>query len=669
MWMMLFVMVAFLVSTGNGWAGTDSLPDLTELSIEELANIEVISVSRTPRKQSQSAAAIFVVTAEDIRRSGVTSLPEALRMVPGLQVSRISSSKWAVSSRGFNSRYSNKLLVLMDGRTLYLPLFSGVFWENQDFFPEDIERIEVIRGPGASLWGANAVNGVINIITKHSKDTRGSLFSAGAGSYEQGFGRARFGETLGGKGFFRAYASYFSRDEMVNELGNGLDDSWDKYQTGFRSDVTLTDQTDLTIQGDYYTGSLNELSSMPSLTPPTYTDSFDSENKISGYNLLSRLTQRMDGGSEMALQVYLDSTNKEEGGVDMSDDILDLDFQFRMPPLGAHDVMWGLGYRFYTDSIDFPSMGIAFNTPKRDDSLYSSFVQDTITVNDRVQLILGTRIEHNEYSGFEFQPNARVSWEASENNLLWGAVSRAVRTPSRGDTDIRYTQQVIPPVAPNPFPVAVTVWGLDSYDSENLTAFELGHRIKALDNFSLDSTAFYYMYDHLSTYTMDTPEQRLTETPPYILQRLSVGNLMDAKTWGFEMSANLQLFDFLRLQGSYAYINLDFELKADPNLVHSVYSKEDSPEHQVSLRTFIDLPWKTECDIWLRYVDAIKSGQIDSYTEMDLRLGWKPIRNLELSICGQNLLHKQHAEYEETYVLSRPAEVPRSVYGKVTLRF
>lgn len=646
------------------------LPDLTELSIEELANIEVISASRTPLRQSQTAAAIFVVTSEDIRRSGVTSLAEALRMVPGLQVTRISSSKWSVSSRGFNSRYSNKLLVLMDGRTLYLPLFSGVFWESQDYMLEDIERIEVIRGPGASLWGANAVNGVINIITRHAKDTTGTLLTAGIGDYEQGFARARFGEALGDKGHVRFYVGGFSRDEMVDARGRSLSDPWEKYQTGFRSDLILGDRSDLTVQGDYYKGHLDELSSIPSLTPP-YEDIVDAENEISGFNLLSRLVHRFSGGGDVGLQLFFDNTRKEEGGVDMSDDILDLDVQFRMPPLGRHAIVWGLGYRYYEDDIDFQSMGIAFSTPQHRDSLYSAFVQDTVTVHEQLQLILGSRFEHNDYSGFEVQPNARLLWQATETQLLWAAVSRAVRTPSRGDTDIRYTQQVIPPgtsMNPSGLPLAVTVWGLESVDSEKLTAFELGHRVTSLARFSLDSTAFYYRYTDLTSYAIGDSIPRLGETPPYVVLPLYVGNAMDAVTWGFETSANYQPFDFMRFQASYAFIDFDFDVKGPAGTVYSVYSSKETPKHQASLRTLVDLPWNLEFDIWLRSVDEIKDGLIDGYTEMDLRLGWKPSKHLELSICGRNLLHDNHAEYVETFVLTSPAEVPRSVYGKVTVR-
>ncbi|WP_459923158.1 TonB-dependent receptor plug domain-containing protein [Desulfatiferula olefinivorans] len=650
-------------------AGIAPLPDLTELSIEELANIEVISASRTPLRQSQSAAAVFVVTGEDIRRSGVTSLAEALRMVPGIQAARISSSKWSVSARGFNSRYSNKLLVLMDGRTLYLPLFSGVFWESQDYMLEDIERIEVIRGPGASLWGANAVNGVINIITRSAEDTTGTLLTAGAGDYEKGFARARFGAALGDRGHARFYASGFARDEMADANGRDLEDPWKKYQAGFRTDTALNDRSDLTVQGDCYRGDLDELSSIPSLSPP-YTYTVDAENEISGFNLLSRLTHRFSGGGDVGIQLYFDTTRKEEGGVDMADDIVDVEAQFRLPPVGRHDLVWGLGYRHYEDDIDFQSMGIAFSTQRHKDSLYSAFVQDTVTVHEGLQMILGSRFEHNEYSGFEIQPNARVLWQAAESHVLWAALSRAVRTPSRGDTDIRYTQAVIPPSLPDqPLPSAVTVWGLDSVDSENLTAFELGHRITSFDRFSLDSTVFYYRYTDLTTNAAGDPIPRLGDTPPHVIQPLYVGNDMDASTVGFEVTANIQPLDFLRVQASYAFIDLDFDITKDAGTIYSTYSSDETPRHQASVRILTDLPWDLECDIWLRCVDEIKNGLIDGYTEMDLRLGWNPSRHLELSLCGRNLLHKSHAEYVETYVLNSPAEVPRSVYGKVTVRF
>lgn len=646
--------------------------DLTELSIEELANIEVISVSRTPQKQSRSAAAIFVTTAEDIRRSGVTSIPEALRMVPGIDVARISSSKWAVSSRGFNSRYSNKLLVLLDGRSLYLPTFSGVFWENQDLFIEDVDRIEVVRGPGASLWGANAVNGVINIITKHAKDSTGFQASVGGGDYERGFARARFGKRIGNKSFIRAYASYFNRDEMVDQDRNGLGDPWEKFQTGFRTDKELSDNCNLTIQGDIYKYKINEKSTILNLEPPTYSESLDLENETTGYNLLSRYTHRLQSGSEMALQLYFDSLDKDEGTVNIKDRIFDVDFQFRMSPLSIHEIVWGFGYRISSDEIDSPLIGINFDTPEREDSLYSSFVQDTISIRDNFRIILGSRFEHNEYTGTEVQPNIRLLWEPSESHLLWTAVSRAVRTPSRGDNDIRFTQQVIPPGVggnPGPFPVAVTIWGLSNYKSEDLMAYEIGHRLKAIDTFSLDTTAFYYHYDNLSTYFIDGSYPVLDNDPPYVVQPLFVGNRMEADTWGTELSANWQALSFMRFIASYTFYKARLTIEDSPTIAGAIYTSDDSPKHQASLRTSIDMPFNTECDIWVRYMDAILGGAVDSYTEMDIRLGWIAFGNVELSLCGQNLLHKSHPEYEENYVLNEPAEVPRSVYGKVTLRF
>lgn len=675
--LLLGAVLSVYCGSGGVRAAETSLPDLTNLTIEELANIEIISASKTPVKQSQSPAAIFVITSDDIRRSGATSIPEALRLVPGLQVSRINSSKWAVSSRGFNLRYSNKLLVLMDGRALYLPLFSGVFWECQDYVLEDIERIEVIRGPGASLWGSNAVNGVINIITKHSKDTDGALAVAGAGDYEHGFARARLGEKIGKNGYARAYASYFDRDDMVDADNNENGDAWDKFQTGFRSDFTLGGSNELTIQGDYYSGNLNELTTIPALTPP-YINSYHSNNTIEGYNVLGRFTLRRDHGSEMAFQVYADSFEKEEGGVAVSNDILDFDFQHVMPRFGRHELIWGLGVRHYTDYIDQDQIGYSFSSLKKDDLLYSTFIQDTMGLSDSFQFIIGSRFEHNEYTGYEFQPNARFLWDVSQAQVLWGAVCRAVRTPSRGDRDIRFTTAVIPPFteiggfdnSESPYPVAVVIWGLENVDSEDLTAFELGHRITAGKNFSLDTTAFYYVYDHLNTYSIgDIDYTTLSNDPPYVMVHQEVGNLQEARTWGIELSANWQVLDFMRLQGTYAFIAMHFDINGPANTTFSPYSENDTPRHQASLHAFVDLPWHVECDAILKYVDELADGEVESYTDMDLRLGWKPNRHLEVSVCGQNLFHEKHKEFLGSYVLTQASEVPRSVYGKVTIRY
>lgn len=674
--MLLGMVLSVCWGGGDARAEAPTLPDLTELSIEELANLEVISPSKTPVKKSHSPAAIFVVTSDDIRRSGATSIPEALRLVPGLQVSRINSNKWAVSSRGFNLRYSNKLLVLMDGRALYLPLFSGVFWECQDYVLEDIERIEVVRGPGASLWGSNAVNGVINIITKHSKDTTGGLAVAGAGDYENGFARARLGEKIGKNGYARVYASYFDRDEMVDAENHGNDDAWDKFQTGFRSDFILADRHELTVQGDYYSGNLDERTTIPTLTDP-YSRTYLADNTIKGYNVLSRLKIRSEQGSEMAFQVYADSLTKKEGGVSVTDDILDFDFQHVLPHWGRHELIWGLGLRYYKDSIDDTQVGYSFGYEKEDDLLYSSFVQDTIGVTDAFQVIVGSRFEHNEYTGLEIQPNARFLWDVSKDNILWGAVCRAVRTPSRGDTDIRYTTMVIPPFSEvegydntSPFPVAVTIWGLENVKSEELTAFELGHRLQAGKNLSLDTTAFYYIYDDLNTYSIgEVDTSTLTSDPPYISVHQEVGNLEDARTWGLELSANWQVIDSMRLQAAYAFIQMDFDINGSESSTFSVNSEGDTPQHQASLHAYWDLPWQLECDAILKYVDELEEGVVDGYTEMDLRLGWKPHPKVELSVCGQNLLHEKHEEFLGNYISTQSSEVPRSVYGKVTLWF
>ncbi len=439
--------------------------DLTELSIEEVLQLEVTSAAKKPQKLANTAAAIFAITADDIRRSGATSIPEALRMVPGLQVARIDANKWAITSRGFNGRFANKLLVLIDGRSVYTPSFSGVYWEVQDTLLADVDRIEVIRGPGAALWGANAVNGIINIITKHARDTRGSLLTAGAGTEERGFGSLRYGTALSDAAFLRFYAKYFNRDSSVDPEGQDTSDAWEMVRSGLRLDWQLTDHDDLTVQGDVYHGDAAQTLSLPSFLPP-FRERRTVDIDWAGGNLLARWQHRFSELSNLTLRAYYDRTDRDEKDIIRETrDTFDLDVQHQFSWGSRQDIIWGLGYRF-TDDKFTSSPFITIQPNSRSQHLFSAFVQDDITlIKDRLHVILGSKFEHNDYTGFEIQPTARLLWTPHKRHTVWTSISRAVRTPSRGDNDTLTNQRILPPGTPeNPGPLPTLVRFLGNRD-------------------------------------------------------------------------------------------------------------------------------------------------------------------------------------------------------------
>lgn len=389
-----------------------------------------------------------MISQNDIQRIGATSIPEALRLAPGIDVARIDANKWAVSARGFNGRFANKLLVLIDGRNAYTRAFAGVYWENQDVMLEDVERIEVIRGPGATLWGANAVNGVINIITKHSADTQGGLLVAGAGNQEQGFGAFRYGGELNKNTTARAYVKGFKVNENTNEMGANAGDDWGKVQSGFRMDSQATPNDAITLQGDAYYSNINQYSIVPQTAAP-YQNSFNEDIESFGGNLLVRHQHTFSSTSDYSLQVYYDFYQRDEFYLKETRHSLDIDFQHRFALLGWNDIVWGVGYRYNHD--DFRSSYITTLTPpSRNDQLFSAFIQDEITLIDNtLWLTLGSKFEHNDYSGFEAQPTARLMWAPHYQHRLWASISRAVRTPSRAEQNMNLLQRV---VAPQPLP-------------------------------------------------------------------------------------------------------------------------------------------------------------------------------------------------------------------------
>lgn len=667
----LVIGLSVLLLGVHGLAGKASAAGYTEdqlfeLNLEELVSLEVTSVAKKPQKISDSSAAIFVISQEDIRRSGVTSIPEALRLAPGLNVARIDGNKWAITSRGFNGRFANKLLVLIDGRSVYTPLFSGVYWDVQDTLLDDIERIEVIRGPGAALWGANAVNGVINVITKSTEKTHGVLTKAGYGTEEQGFGAVRFGSSIGNRFDYRAYAKYFNRDAFDALDGGQAADDWRAFRGGFRIDGRLSPGNRLTVQGDAYSGTEGQTDQILAPDPVRgFRTIADNDTDFSGGNLLLRWERTLSPTSDLVFQTYYDRTDRDEPAlVKESRDTFDVDLQHRFA-LGEHqEIIWGLGYRITVDDLEV-QLPTEADPASKTDQLFSLFVQDEITLSkDLLRLTLGAKFEHNDYTGLEIQPNARLIWTPGAKHSIWAAVSRAVRTPSRAGAGGTLWMGVKPSSPPT---VLIAV-GNDDFDAEELIAWEIGYRFAPTRRFSLDCAAFLNDFDNLRSTEPRAPDL-ITDPAPYYAITSLFDNNTKAKTYGVEIVADWKLYDWWRLQGTYSFLEVDGDPTDDSRDANSVKLMQGAtPQHQLSLRSSLDLPNAVELDCWLRYTDRLEALGVDDYLTLDLRLGWHPTPELEIALVAQNLLEKKHQEYVPEFQ-TLATEVPRGFYGQVVWRY
>lgn len=654
---------------------------LADVSIEELMNVRVTSVSRGESTVGESPTAIFVVTPEMIRRSGATNFPELFRMVPGLEVGHIDSSKWGVSARGFNTRFASRLLVQVDGRTVYTPVNGGVYWDSVDYPFEDIERIEVIRGPGASVWGANAVNGVINIITKSAKETQGFLLSAGGGTEERAFTTFRFGGVAGDNLYYRVYGKWLEHDRGFN-LGGDARDDWRMGRFGFRLDWKPRTNDTITFQGDYYHGLLGrrDLRASPE-TPPTFIRTNTEDEEPNGGDVLFRWTHELGKDSNWVLQAYYDYSNRRgtAGTFDFSVNTIDVDFQHQFPLGDRQKVIWGAEYRlteiFWMGTAAGFDHGFAIG-PNREfvqRNLFSAFLQDEFKiVADRLFLTLGSKFEHNEITGFEIQPTARLLWTPTKRQSVWAAVSRAVRTPTFSENDIQISTLPIP-LAPGRalFP---RITNNHELDSEEVIAYELGYRAQATDRISFDAALFFNRYDKL----LVTPAGVSTVDPATgaLVLPVTYTNGADADTYGVELAATWKLTDWWQLYGQYTWLKMN--LHADKTLLPAPSNEgfesgeNQSPQNQFYVRSSFDLPGHVELDLIGRYVDNLAgfTPGIKSYLTMDARLAWRPRENLELALVGQNLFDSHHPELGTSPLVRSPlVEVERSVYGKVTVQW
>jgi len=619
---------------------------------------EVTSVSKQPSTVGRSAAAVFVITQEMIRRSGATCVPELLRMAPGVEVARINSHAWAITARGFNARFSNKLLVLIDGRQVYNELFSGVYWDVQDLLLEDIERIEVIRGPGGTIWGDNAVNGVISIITKKAQDTQGSMVSAGGGNLDKSINGLRAGGSNGEGLYWRVYGKHFERGpEYVP--GGGHDD-WRIGRGGFRVDWDLdrAQCNRLTVMGSYYGGEDGQKVDIPLPDAPFLLPVAEDEG-VSGAYVLARFDHKINDESDWSLQAYFDRTFRNQLIATQQLTSLDVEWQHRFPLGDWHRLIWGLRYRqthaymptetFYADMI--PS--------HRTMNLFSGFVQDEMTlVEDHLFFTVGTKLENNSFTNFEYQPSARILWSPDERHVVWGAVSRAVRTPAWFEED---AVAHLGPMAWAPKPTFFEIIGSRDLLSEDAVAYEIGYRQQVTERFAWDLATFYNVYDNL----IWTVPVGWDDRGAYIAVIAPDGNWYSGQTYGVEWTGHWTVTDRWRLSGSYSFLRVWVKPIPGVDDPYPAYVG-NSPINQVRCYSSWDLGHRWEFDMGLRYVDELPAQNVPAYLTMDLRLGWKAADNLEVAIVGQNLFDKHHAEFGAESYGFQSAEVRRTIYASLT---
>lgn len=648
-----------LLPCGAACAESDpqSLSALANLSLEELSAIEVTSVSKSAQSLRSAAAAVTVISSEEIRRSGATTVPDALRFVPGLNVAQQGASAWSVSSRGFSSVNSEKLLVLSDTRSIYTPLFSGVLWDVQDYLLTDIDRIEVIRGPGATLWGSNAVNGVINITTKKAQDTQGLLVETSVGTENKVTAAARYGGTADNGASYRIFGKYVDSDGTLNNQATSSDD-WRLGHVGARSDWDITAADSITVQGDLYRGTIGQLA--PSITiigrqGPVGALDID----VSGGNVLARWQHVIDSDSNFALRVYYDKTHRDDPSYRDDLNTVDLDFQYQWHWTPRQQWLWGLNYHL-TENRNVGKGIFNVDPDFSRDQLVGLFIQDQISVLDSVHLTLGTKYEHNDFSGDEWQPSGRAAWDFTSQQTIWAAVSRAVRVPTRLERDIAVD-------ASNPAgnPV-LRLQGNPNFNAEVLIAHELGYRWQARDNLAFDLAAFHNRYSGLASLEVGTPY--VDSATGVTVIPIVNENKTNGATRGIEAQVNYSPLSVWRLATNYSYLDMHL----DPNgldLNRGAFLAGSTPRHQFGLRSLCDLPANYQLDIQFRYLSAIRhlpdivnGDGIPEYAEMDVRVAKQLSKQLELSLVGQNLLHDHHVEFGTP---ASRGEIQRGVYLKI----
>ncbi len=646
----------------------ETLRYLKSLSIEDLLQAEITSVSKKSESLFTAAAAITVITDEDIERTGARSIPEALRLVPGLAVSSIDGSRYAIGSRGFNEYFETKLLVLLDGRSMYTPLYSGVYWNSLDTVMQDIDRIEVIRGPGATVWGANAVNGVINIITKNSSETQGGMVSTSVGNYDQPDVSARYGGTLAGQTTYRLYAKGYDRNNFDSTTDEEAFDSSSSLRAGFRLDNQQSPKDTFSLQSEVFDGEADVETMLTGYLNPPFVRTTKGTETYSGGHVLGSWEHTFSAHSNTTLQMYYDRTDRYSIVATEVRDTVDFDFKNQLNFWDNHEIVWGAGYRWTQDDID-GSTTISFNPVSEADELWSTFIQDDINLVDNFAWVtVGTKLEHNDYTGLEVQPSVRIRLQPDPKQLIWAAVSRAVRTPSRAENDASINLGASMDAQGD---VAIQrLEGSEDFDSEILIAYELGYRWQVRQSLSFDLTTYYNDYDQIRTVEPTGNVFYEFGEPPVLVIPAEFDNEAEGESYGFEIQSTWQPIDSLKFIGSYSFIDLELDYKSGSvRAGQSLESEDYAPTHQFQIRNYWDLKSDLSLNSEFYYVSDLGDGTIDSYIRIDMQLSWQALDNVRLTLGGENLFGPSHQEffYSQSNIVA--SEVPRTYWLKATFWF
>lgn len=653
------VLLLLLLSTAT-LAQTPAVEDLQRMSLDDLLQVELTTATRTPEVPARTPVAVTVITSEDIRRSGATSLVELLRFAPGVHVAQVDGNKWAVGIRGFADRLSRAMLVMIDGRTVYTPLFAGTYWEMQDTLLDDIERIEIVRGPGGTLWGANATTGIINIITRSATATQGALVTAAAGNVERGALAGRYGGPIGARGAYRVYGKWFNRGPGVHR-DRGDVDEWQIGQGGFRADWTPSVDRTFTLQGDAYGGDAGQRLVATTYTPP-YSQALNDDVSLAGMNVLGRWTAGSRGGANVTLQAYYDRTRRVEALFRETRDTIDVDFQQALAPLGRQRVLWGAGYRRSSD--DTAAVPIREFTPAAAAlQLFSVFAQDQISLRpEQLDAVVGARLAHNSYSGVEFQPSARLIWTPAAAHSVVLSATRALRTPSRVERDYTTGSLVNPTI-----PMFVRLQPSPEFDTEKLHGYEASYRVRPAGQVFVTVSGFFNHHQDLLGTSVGTTFAETTVSPPRLIVPLQFGNALHGNSHGVELTADVRPTRWWRWTA--AYSGLRIQLTRDPGETdgsQEVRGEGGSPNHQVQVHSSVDLPGSLEMDWHFRYVTRLRAFAVPAYATSDLRLAWHLSRQFSLEMVGKNLHRATHLEF--TAGASGNVAIRRGAYARLIWR-
>jgi len=631
-----YIFIFFIFSFHHLFAQEPSTNDLKKLSIEELMGIEVTSVSKRPEKLSTAASAIQVITQEDIRQSGAISVPEALRLAPNLQVAQVNSSQWAISARGFNNVLANKLLVLIDGRTVYTPLYAGVYWDVQNLVLEDIERIEVISGPGGTLWGANAVNGVINIITKNAKNTNGFFAEGATGSKLRSMESLRYGGKIADNFHFRVYGTAFKRGSTtLQDSMTSAHDAWSILQGGMRLDWTPTIKDAVSLQLNDYSGHPDPDGGSPVIAK--------------GKNVVGNWNHTISEKSDFQVKLFGSQTFRDfNNGFAEKLNTYDLEWQQRFHYRSRHEIIWGAGYRYLNHSVTNLEL-FGFSPATKQLNLFSGFIQDEISLlQNQIKLTIGSKVEHYTYTGYQYQPNARLTFIPNMHHTFWTAVSRAIKLPARIDEEFAIS---IAPGVP-------LIQGSTNMKAEKVIAYELGWRLQPHEKISLSLSSFYNVYDDIRS---AEPGSNPGGIP------ITFGNGVKGKTYGAELAFLLPVTDYWKLRGGYTFLKKNLVVKNGSADLNQASAESNDPKHQFLLQSAMTLPGNFEFGVVARYVRQLPKPKVESYVGVDIRVSWKVVSAIELSLVAQNLGSGNHTEFNDSS--HPPRLVEQSVYGKLIVRY